>query len=209
MSSLKDDFNFKYITKFNIESIKDEILKFNSQDWLGDKSTERKNLPSNGIFPLEQSTTYLIKEIDISRLFLMIQISHATGKPIPVKTVSDKHSLIESLQPLIEYLENYENGFVGNVMFANLPSGCVIHPHYDYHLNNSTSIGRYMNSVHRYHIPIITNENVEFVIDGEKMKMLPGECWEIHNGKLHSVSNLGGSDRVHLIIDIFPTNTKN
>jgi quercetin dioxygenase-like cupin family protein len=65
-----------------------------------------------------------------------------------------------------------------------------------------------MNSVHRYHIPIITNENVEFDIAGEKNKMLPGECWEIHNGKLHSVSNSGSSDRVHLIIDIFPTNTK-
>lgn len=204
MSTLKGDFNFKYITNFDIDSIKKEILKLTPQEWLGDKAIERKKLPRNGAFPLEQSTAYVIKEIDITDLFLMLQISYMTGKPVPVTTVSDKKDLINLIQPLVEYLENYDNGFVGSVLFANLPAGCIIHPHYDYDLNNNTGIGRYMNSIHRYHIPIVTNDDVEFTIDGEQKKMLSGECWEIHNGKYHSVSNLGKEDRIHLIIDIFP-----
>jgi hypothetical protein len=63
--------------------------------------------------------------------------------------------------------------------------------------------GEFLQSTHRIHIPIITNENCYFVIEGKQEQFKESELWEINNtGKYHSVHNEGDSDRIHLIIDI-------
>ena len=69
-----------------------------------------------------------------------------------------------------------------------------IKPHTDYRLG-------YEDDNFRIHIPIITNDQVEFIIDGEKLSMLPGECWYTNVNFLHSVVNKGNQDRVHLVVD--------
>ena len=53
----------------------------------------------------------------------------------------------------------------------------------------------------RIHIPIVTNNQVEFILDNEKLEMLPGECWYTNVNFIHSVTNNGSTDRVHLVID--------
>jgi len=59
----------------------------------------------------------------------------------------------------------------------------------------------YENNNFRLHIPITTNKDVQFVLDGEQLRMLPGEYWYTNVNYVHSVINLGESDRVHLVID--------
>ena len=72
--------------------------------------------------------------------------------------------------------------------------GAEIKPHRDHELG-------YENNNFRLHIPIITNDKVNFILDGVTLKMLPGECWYTNVNYEHSVSNNGISDRIHLVID--------
>lgn len=72
--------------------------------------------------------------------------------------------------------------------------GAEIKPHRDHELG-------YEDGYFRLHIPIITNTKVEFILDSTKLPMLPGECWYTNVNYIHSVKNLGKSDRVHLVID--------
>ena len=69
-----------------------------------------------------------------------------------------------------------------------------IKPHRDYALG-------YEDGNFRLHIPIVTNSKVQFILDGAELTMLPGECWYTNVNYVHSVANLGESDRYHLVID--------
>ncbi len=54
---------------------------------------------------------------------------------------------------------------------------------------------------HRIHIPIVTNEQVLFMVGSETINMREGEIFEINNRRIHSVRNDGVDGRVHLILD--------
>ena len=53
----------------------------------------------------------------------------------------------------------------------------------------------------RLHIPIETSQDVEFMLDGERIEMMPGELWYLNVNLPHSVANRGSSCRTHLVID--------
>ena len=53
----------------------------------------------------------------------------------------------------------------------------------------------------RLHIPIVTNDAVEFRVAGHPVSMRPGECWYLDVNAPHAVRNGGAVDRVHLVID--------
>lgn len=53
----------------------------------------------------------------------------------------------------------------------------------------------------RLHVPVTTNEAVDFRLDGERVVMRAGECWYLNLTLPHSVANRGATDRVHLVID--------
>lgn len=80
------------------------------------------------------------------------------------------------------------------VRLLNLGAGAEIKPHTDYCLG-------YEDGEFRLHIPIITNSNVEFILDGQRIIMNEGECWYLNTNFLHSVKNGGDTDRIHLVID--------
>lgn len=56
-------------------------------------------------------------------------------------------------------------------------------------------------SVIRVHVPVITNPDVEFFLDGERVRMREGESWYLDLALPHRVENGGETDRVHLVID--------
>ena len=53
----------------------------------------------------------------------------------------------------------------------------------------------------RLHIPILTNEKVDFRLNGTRVVLKEGECWYLRLSDPHSVENKGKTDRVHLVID--------
>jgi mannose-6-phosphate isomerase-like protein (cupin superfamily) len=53
----------------------------------------------------------------------------------------------------------------------------------------------------RVHIPVMTNDALEFVVSGRRLMLREGEAWYIDFTKPHRVFNGGATDRVHLVID--------
>lgn len=75
-----------------------------------------------------------------------------------------------------------------------LEAGGEIHEHRD------ADVGLRHEEV-RLHVPVTTNDDVDFRLDGMRVVMRPGECWYLNLTLPHSVANRGATDRVHLVID--------
>mgnify|MGYP003140469387 CR=1 FL=1 len=84
------------------------------------------------------------------------------------------------------------DGTTLRIEIAKLKSNTIIPEHVD------TGNSLVVNS--RIHLPLITNKNCVFKVNGVEKVIPVGELWEINNGSLHGVTNLG-EDRVHMIID--------
>ena len=54
----------------------------------------------------------------------------------------------------------------------------------------------------RLHIPIQTNDEVVFRLNGTRVLLEEGECWYLRFSDPHSVGNRGKTDRIHLVIDV-------
>jgi len=79
-------------------------------------------------------------------------------------------------------------------VFYYLDPGAYIHPHRDLS-------GASLNSRLRFHIPVVTNSKLKFLVNKEKVIMKPGELWILDTSYEHSVHNLGEKHRVHIVID--------
>jgi hypothetical protein len=53
----------------------------------------------------------------------------------------------------------------------------------------------------RIHIPIVSNDDVEFILDGRPVEMEPGEAWYLNLNLPHRVSNRSTERRIHLVLD--------
>jgi len=85
-------------------------------------------------------------------------------------------------------------GRLESVRFLRLAVGSVIHEHRDPGL-------RVEDGVFRLHIPVRTNPDVDFRVDGQQVTMAEGECWYMNFDLPHALANRGTSDRVHLVVD--------
>ncbi len=56
----------------------------------------------------------------------------------------------------------------------------------------------------RLHIPIITHEEIYFLIEGTRIIMKEGELWNIDLTREHEVHNRSPIDRIHLVLDLVP-----
>lgn len=81
-----------------------------------------------------------------------------------------------------------------SVRLMKLHSGSDIKEHCDQEMN-------FEEGEVRFHIPVITNPEVHFMLDGERLVMREGECWYLNLSIKHAVRNNGVTDRVHLVID--------
>jgi hypothetical protein len=75
-----------------------------------------------------------------------------------------------------------------------LGAGSIVKPHHD----NDLSIP---NGIVRLHIPVLTNSDVDFRLNGERVVMERGSCWFLRLSDVHSIVNAGSLDRIHLVID--------
>lgn len=90
-------------------------------------------------------------------------------------------------------MEQFGIGYFVRANLVRLRPGGSIAPHKDNNFSLAHS--------HRIHVPLLTNVAVTFTVGDETVHMPEGEIYEINNRRLHSVSNLGSEDRVHLIMD--------
>ena len=81
-----------------------------------------------------------------------------------------------------------------SIRLMSLHAGSIIKEHRDYML------GLDFGEV-RIHIPVKTNDNVIFLLKGERVKMLEGEMWYLDLSKPHAIENKSSEERIHIVID--------
>ena len=81
------------------------------------------------------------------------------------------------------------------VRLKRLTPGSVIKEHHDNDLAAEEGVAR-------IHVPVATNDRVEFLLNGTPVTMKPGEAWYLRLADPHAVANRGDADRVHLVIDV-------
>jgi hypothetical protein len=89
----------------------------------------------------------------------------------------------------------YARGVFPRVMLARMAPGGVIKPHRD-----ANPAAKWP---HKIHVPLLTNEQVTFFVDGVGYHLEEGEAVEVSNMAVHAVENNGASDRIHLIFEYF------
>ncbi len=169
----------------------------------------------------------LIGEIDISHIKEKLELikdrwndydyrqnrykDHSKTKTIPLIwsenfSSREEHPHYDLFKKDIDNIEQFirdnvcSTGGLMSAILINLPKNESINRHRD-----ANPIGDKFNRCHRIHIPIQTNPSCLFEIDNEYKNLKEGEVWEINNiKKLHSVSNKGNSDRIHLLLDWDP-----
>ena len=80
------------------------------------------------------------------------------------------------------------------VRLMRLSPGSVIKEHRDHDL-------AFEEGTVRLHIPVATNEGVDFRLNGRRCVMAAGSTWYLRLSDPHKVENRGETDRVHLVID--------
>ena len=80
------------------------------------------------------------------------------------------------------------------VRLLKLNAGAIIKEHHDAELN-------FEKGEIRVHIPVVTNDDVEFYLDSERMNLKEGECWYMNFNLKHSIINNSKINRIHLVID--------
>ncbi len=54
----------------------------------------------------------------------------------------------------------------------------------------------------RLHIPVQSNNRVEFVLNEERVQLEEGSCWYLRLSDPHFVENNGDEDRIHIVMDV-------
>ncbi len=84
---------------------------------------------------------------------------------------------------------------VRTVRLMRLAAGSVIKEHEDLDLDVADGFAR-------IHVPVVTNPEVDFRLNGMRVRMAPGEAWYLRLADPHSVANRGETARIHLVIDL-------
>jgi hypothetical protein len=95
------------------------------------------------------------------------------------------------------YIKEVLNSFkcpLQTVRLLKLNAGAVIKEHRDIELN-------FEKGEIRLHIPVVTNDAVEFYLDNERITAKEGECWYMNFNLPHHIRNNSDVDRIHLVID--------
>ncbi len=112
-------------------------------------------------------------------------------------------TLPPSIAAAIGELEKSLECRVVYVQINVMPPGVVVPKHRDY-LNAIRGINKPI--VERFHLPILTNSQATWwdelqPDEGARHMPLGTWCGPVPYHKLHSVSNLGETDRIHLVVD--------
>jgi len=176
LMALDKDFNFRFVGKYDIESIEKTMASLPEDSW--------------------KTFTYRQENI----------IGHRDTMTIPIifNELSTAKKLAPRFYQLfskhIDEISNYllsikEHNNIRRANLVLLRSNKSIGRHKD-----ATEL---LQVTRRFHLPIRTSGECVFELDGEVMHIPQGEIWEINNtGKLHSVHNNWHFDRVHLILDV-------
>jgi quercetin dioxygenase-like cupin family protein len=180
--------NFVRIGDVDPAQLREPALQVSEDDWNTDVFRQRRYEVHR-----DTQTVGLVFDLDFrhshpTRL-PMLQKFEPALRPV-LKMVADHFEQSEKGRKLTE---QFGLGYFIRATLVRLKGGGSIAPHTD---NNFSLVHS-----HRVHVPITTNKEVSFTVGNETINMQPGDVIEINNRRMHSVSNGGDGDRIHLILD--------
>lgn len=122
------------------------------------------------------------------------------GRSDDILAFSDSHFLDTPLLARCPYFQQVLQHFKCEtcaVRLMMLAPGGVIHEHTDAGTN-------FEDGVARLHIPIITDPDVLFWLDGEPIHFIAGGTWYMNANCRHRVENRSAVHRIHLVFDCIP-----
>lgn len=175
--------NYKYIREFDISGILEELPKAPEVLWNLDKSRQGAMM---GNSPHKHTQSLYVNVVPLTW--------DGNGYPFEEKPIPKK--LREHTDIITKTIETLYGGRIGRALYIRLKPNCNIPIHQDH--------GYYLRNSHRFHVPIITNDNVKFYLNGDVINMKAGSCYEINNAQDHAVNNESDIERIHLVFDIIP-----
>jgi hypothetical protein len=172
---MKTEFEHEVIFDYDASHIK----KYLQDNW----ASLWKDIPERKEWFAQEST-------DISLLYnLPDSLTEVFGKfYINEELINDMN-----LQELFNKLTLETGRRLGRAMLIKLPAKKSIAKHIDR--------GHHLETCDRIHLPIITDNNVKFIINETVYPMPSGVVARINNNVLHGVENNSENDRVHLVMD--------
>lgn len=165
----------KFPFEFDRQRLKSDLQNFSSGDW-----TPHFNIHNY--------------EGDWSGIALRAtEGAHSALYPDPTATAFENTEMLARCSYIPDVLKTFECD-LETVRFLRLGGGATIREHRDYKLG-------FEDGVARVHIPVKTNAQVEFYLDGQLVEMQEGEAWYLNFNLKHSVKNRSDDERVHLVID--------
>jgi len=182
------DGDFKKIGMYEVSDIQERVKSFTEEQWLKESWRRKK-------FQVHRDT---------QSIYLIMDEDGRHTNPTEHPALAENQDI---LQPLLDYVrrqfgqtidspelnENDSPGYFVRMLFVKLLPGGSIPLHHD--------TGRSMRTSHRIHLPLVTNDGVEFTVGDKTRYLLPGELWEINNRHRRTVRNNGTEGRVHMIMD--------
>lgn len=165
----------KFPFTFDVRPIKDDLNNFAPEDWAPHFNTQYYEGDWSGVALRAPAGAHLALYPDPT-----------------VETYVDTEAL-EKCNSVRKVLDRFECE-TESVRFLRLGAGAAIREHRDYRLSLEDGVAR-------VHIPIKTNAEVEFYLDGKRIDMNAGEAWYLNFNLHHRVRNNSTEERVHLVID--------
>ena len=176
-------FDFKYLGNIDIKLTLDKVYTITEEQWSehGIRNEEFRVHNHTNAFEIIWDPDSLITGLAGKR-------NREHYNQIDFNKVKDK------LQPI--FLEHYGPGWYIRVLLARLkPYGRI-----PIHRDRGVSLME----VKRIHIPLVTNQNIDFRVGDTVKNLKAGEVWEINNARKHAVTNNSEEHRIHLIVDYLP-----
>ena len=179
---------FRYIGSMEIAELRELVRQLTPQQWAG--------------FSLRQNRYEVHRDTQTIGLVFDPDFRHTHPTRLPALEVFQ-----ESLQPALamaavfyeqsprgeKLVSQFGLGYFIRATLVQLKAGGSIAPHQDNNFSLTHS--------HRIHLPVITNDRVQFTVGDETMSLPAGDLYEINNRRIHSVQNRSDEDRVHVILD--------
>lgn len=166
--------NFNFINYFETPTILQKISLLNDSDWINNKAR------------LSNIDAYLRTKTIIARGDKWIDCHPDylnKFERLFEKELIDLHNF---------FVHIYKGGQLSNFAIVKLSPTSVIPTHKNNNLDSNSK---------RYIIPVLTNPEVHFEIDGERKSICANEIWQINTSKDYRVENYSCNDCIHTIID--------
>jgi hypothetical protein len=154
------------------------------------------------LYSLVTSVDWHSNEFDRTEVTLkdgrLCLLPYLISKPTQLVPSLTRDIIIPALNPLIQLLLNsIPNYKIVRGELVNLLPGVSLTEHIDIYWFHKFS--------RRIHVPLITNLSSELTFEGRPYHLESGKVYEINNRIVHSGYNKGTTDRIHLILDMMPS----